>query len=164
MMIRLSFFGRFRILAMAAGLAFACSAASAQQQAPGERESASPNAERAVGAASAGVDAQAPNARLTALVDSGGRVVRSTNVDYVTNPRPGVYCIRPETRLNLNRMIAVVSVEFFYSRFSEALVQWRSDPGFFCPDEHIEVYTLGDPNLNGSYVRTDGIAFTILVP
>ena len=150
----------------AAGVALlALSPAGAQERGAekaGDREGTQSTAAAARAAAAA--DARAPNARLAALVDSGGRLVRGKNVAGVSNPEPGVYCIRPANQFNLNTMIAVVSVEYFYSEFSEALVNWRSDQGFRCPNGRIEVYTLGDPNEDGDYVLTNGIAFTILVP
>jgi hypothetical protein len=112
------------------------------------------------------VAADAPNARLVALVRApDGALVMSKGVHRVRRIATGVYCIRPQntTGINPNRAIVVVSVEYFYSLFNEVQVQWaRRDNG--CNTNEIGVYTQADPNLSGRYVFSNAVGFVVYVP
>ena len=109
--------------------------------------------------------ADAPNARMMALVRSGGTVILSKGVESVTRIAAGVYCIRPEaaTGIDPQTAIAVVSVEYFYSHFNEVQVQWARR-GHSCGNDRFGVYTLGDLNLDGVYTFTNRVGFVIYVP
>ena len=68
----------------------------------------------------------APNARLAGLFDAGGAPIRTKGVQSIQRIDTGVYCIRPIASLgmNVNTIVASVSVEYFYSNLDEVQVQW----------------------------------------
>jgi hypothetical protein len=111
------------------------------------------------------VAAQAPNARLAALIDAGGAVIREKGVADVDRIATGVYCIRPEasTGINPSRAIVMVSVEYFYSQLNEVMVQWAArEHG--CGSERIAVYTLADFAPDAEYDFSNNVGFSIIVP
>jgi len=147
------------LLAATAVLIAGSLAAAQEQDRPRDKSSASaPAAERRA-------PADAPNARMMALVRSGGVVILSKGVESVTRIAAGVYCIRPEaaTGIDPQTAIAVVSVEYFYSHFNEVQVQWARR-GHTCGNDRFGVYTLGDLNLDGVYTFTNRVGFVIYVP
>jgi hypothetical protein len=122
-------------------------------------------------AARAGVQPQAgpadaPNARLAALIRSpDGVIIKSTGVHSVQRIATGVYCIRPTAASGINPLtaIVIVSVEYFYSQLNEVMVQWaRRQNG--CGNNRIGVYTLADENLNARYSFSNRVGFAIYVP
>ena len=110
--------------------------------------------------------ADAPNARLVALVRSPDAVlVAGKGVASVQRIATGVYCIRPTnaTGINPQSAVVVVSVEYFYSQLSEVQVQWaRRQNG--CGNNRIGVYTLADLNLDGRYTFSNRVGFVVYVP
>jgi hypothetical protein len=114
----------------------------------------------------ANAPADAPNARMVALVRSPDAVVvLQKNVRSVRRIATGVYCIRPEPAAGIDPQtaVAVVSVEYFYSQLNEVMVQWaRRQNG--CGNERFGVYTLDDFNLDARYTFSNRVGFTIYVP
>jgi hypothetical protein len=108
---------------------------------------------------------EAPNARLAALIRPPGVLIMNKGVQDVSHPQKGVYCILPTTGSGIDpaTSLAVVSVEFFYSRFNEIMVQWARS-GSPCPKSRFAVYTMSDRNLTARYRFTDDVGFVIYVP
>jgi hypothetical protein len=107
--------------------------------------------------------AQARYARLVAVVDRDGSVLRSKGVKAVTNPDPGIYCIRPgkAARIKFGRYVPSVSVEWGNSAGNGLLAQWHAS-GAHCAARRIEVHTYnGD---DGSWDADGDVAFTVVVP
>jgi hypothetical protein len=121
---------------------------------------------QAAGEPKAAIVADAPNARLVAVVRApDGALVMGKGVQSVQRIATGVYCIRPQnaTGINPNRAVVVVSVEYFYSLFNEVQVQWaRKQNG--CGNSRIGVYTMADRNLSGRYIFSNAVGFTVYVP
>jgi len=120
------------------------------------------------GAPSAGetrAAADAPAARMMALISSTGAIIQSKGVHSVKRTAVGVYCIRPKnsTGIDPQTAMAVVSVEYYYSRFNEVQVQWARR-GSGCGANWFGVYTLADKNLNGIYSFSNAVGFVIFVP
>ena len=113
----------------------------------------------------------APYARLVALVEAGGRPVRTKAVAGISRINIGTYCIRPNASANINvsTIVPSVSVEYFFSNpnlvsgFNEMTVQWASR-GSGCPSGSIGVYTFADRNLDGHYIFSNEVAFSLVVP
>jgi hypothetical protein len=143
----------------AAMVLFACSAAAQEQNRPRDAQSSETVAPRAIG----GV--QAPNARLAALIDAGGRPVRTKGVQSVERIDTGVFCIRPTdgSGINVNTMIALVSPEYYYSQLNEVTVQWASTQSG-CGAGRFGVYTFQDSDRDGHYVFSNRVGFSVIVP
>jgi hypothetical protein len=145
-----------------------CAVASAQDASssakvkdqPRASDSAQPNA-----AAVPALVADAPNARLAALIRRDLTIVRNKNVMSVTRPAVGVYCILPTAASGINPQTAVVTLtpEYFYSLQTEIKVQWASH-GSPCPTTKIAVYTFADPTQSGFYQFSNAVSFSIVVP
>lgn len=155
-------------LASLAGTAFAQATRPQAADAP-PRATAQRGAEAAgnftmKGAAEA-VVAEAPFARLAALIRRDRIVERNKNVQNVRREGTGVYCIRPTAASAINPATAVVTLtpEYFFSLYNEVKVQWASE-GSDCNANEIAVYTLADVNLNGVYVFSNAVSFSIIVP
>jgi hypothetical protein len=138
---------------------FACSAAAQEQNRSRDAHSSETVAPLAIG----GV--QAPNARLAALIDAGGRPVRTKGVQSVERIDVGVFCIRPTdgSGINVNSMIALVSPEYYYSQLNEVTVQWASTQSG-CGAGRFAVYTFQDSDRDGHYVFSNRVGFSVLVP
>jgi hypothetical protein len=112
------------------------------------------------------ITADAPNARLVALVRApDGVLVAGKGVANVQRIATGVYCIRPTNATGINPQTAVVvaSVEYFYSLFNEVQVQWaRRQNG--CGNNRIGIYTQADRNLDGQYTFSNAVGFVVYVP
>ena len=148
---------KFSVLAASAALAlFAVSAASAQEE--GARDDNKRAATRAI-------VAEAPNARLAALIDAGGAIIRQKGVANVVRISEGQYCIRPTAASGVNPRTAIVIVteEFFFSWLDEIEAQWASR-GHDCGPNRIAVRTKDDRDLNGSYNNSNLVGFTVFVP
>ena len=107
--------------------------------------------------------AQARYARLVAVVDRDGSVIRSKGVKSVGNPEPGIYCIRPSktAKIKFGRYVPSVSVEWGNSSGDGLLAQWHANAGH-CSAKRIEVHTFnGD---DGSWDPDGNVAFTVVVP
>jgi len=145
----------------AAAVLVACSVAAAQERdRPRDRtgdQGQSPAQTRA--------PADAPNARMVALVRSGGTVIMSKGVESVTRIAAGVYCIKPEAATGIDPLtaVAVVSVEYFYSLYNEVTVQWARR-GHGCGNNRFGVYTLADKNLDTVYTFSNAVGFVVYVP
>ena len=153
----------FTAAAAGAMLIFSIAPASAQDArqrlSPDENRPRDESDQRAGVAAKGLGGAVAPNARLVALVDAGGRPVRTKGVAGISRINFGTYCIRPNASANINvtTIVPSVSVEYFFSNpsllsgFNEMTVQWASS-GSGCPSGSIGVYTFADLNLDGHYI------------
>jgi hypothetical protein len=137
---------------------FACSAAAQEQDrrrdAPGGTITPS-----AIGGA------EAPNARLAALIDAGGRPVRTKGVESIARIDEGVFCIRPTAAsgIDVDTMIAVVSPEYFFSQLDEIKVQWASRRSG-CGTGRFGVYTFQDADGDGEYTFSNRVGFSVIVP
>jgi len=107
--------------------------------------------------------AQAPNARIAALVVAGGTVRRSKGILGVTHPSAGQYCIDPTNSLfDVNKAIPVVSVDWSSSSGPNGeMAQWRSS-GVGCPLGQIAVLTF--ELAAGIFSLSDNVGFSIIVP
>jgi hypothetical protein len=152
-----------RLCALSAALSLVAGAAMAQtdQKPPREKD----DGKAAAGAPVAARAVAAPNARLAALIKSGGGIVRNKGVQSVTRIAKGVYCIRPQSSTGINpaNAIVTVAVEYYYSRLNEVQVQWAVQ-GSGCGSNRIAVYTLSDLNANGIYSFSNDVGFSIVVP
>jgi len=107
--------------------------------------------------------AQAPDARLVALVQPGA-ITRSKGVQTFSHPSTGQYCFKPTAAagLHVGAIVPAVSVDWSTSTGSSLLAFYRSS-GDGCPSGNIEVVTYvfsagADPALS------DSVGFTLLVP
>jgi hypothetical protein len=104
----------------------------------------------------------APNARIAAVVQSGGAVVRSKGIAAVTHPSTGLYCIDPApSTFDVGRAVPVLSVDWSTSLGDALMAQWRST-GVGCPSGWFAVLTFDGED--GSFDLSDGVSFTLLVP
>jgi hypothetical protein len=107
--------------------------------------------------------AEARYARLVVVVNQNGSVLRSKGVKAVSNPKPGIYCIRPAkaARIKFGRYVPSVSVEWGESTGDALLAQWHAT-GEHCAKRRIEVHTYnGD---DGTWDADGAVAFTVVVP
>ena len=109
------------------------------------------------------IAAQAPYARVAALIKNGGTLLRSKRIARVTRVATGRYCIDPSIEIDVNRAIVVATVDWSHSLpGSDAdLVQWRST-GADCAPGSFEVLTFR--NSSGNFVPSDAVAFSFVVP
>jgi hypothetical protein len=105
----------------------------------------------------------APYVRIAALIDAGGAPIRTKGVQSIQRISNGVYCIRPSISINLSTAITIVSVDYYYSAYDEAMVQTAS-AGSGCGAGRFGIYTLGDPDHDGNYAFSNGVAFSFIVP
>jgi hypothetical protein len=149
-----------RLCVASAALSLVAGAAMAQaEKTPARAKDANTITPQAV------VAAVAPNAQLVALVRGGGQIIMQKNVDSVSNPATGIYCIRPAAAaaINVDRSIVTLTPEFFYSNLNEIKVQWAKK-GSPCPAGRFAVYTMADANLDGRYTFSNAVGFSMLVP
>jgi hypothetical protein len=109
--------------------------------------------------------ADAPNARIAALIRRDGKIIRNKGVSAVQRIDVGVYCITPRASSGVTPSSAVVVLtpEYYYSLYNEIKVQWATQ-GSGCGGGKIGVYTLADANLDGVYTRSNAVSFSIIVP
>lgn len=154
---------RFVSLALGALIVMVAGAVASTQERDRPRLNDDPSARAA---SRANRPADAPNARMVALVRApDGVVILQKNVRRVRRISRGVYCIRPDPGAGIDPRTAVpvVSVEYFYSLISEVMVQWaRRQNG--CGRNEFGVYTLADRNLNARYTFSNAVGFVIYVP
>jgi len=105
----------------------------------------------------------APYIRIAGLIDAGGVPIRTKGVQSIQRISTGVYCIRPSISINLNAVVTIVSVDYFYSNFDEATVQSASAASG-CGTGRFGIYTFGDPDHDGNYTFTNGVGFSFIVP
>lgn len=154
---------------LAATLVFAFAGAAAAQTATPQAAAQPPRA----GGAEAGsklptpatVVADAPNARLAALIRRDLTIVRNKNVTSVSRIATGIYCIlpAPAAGIVINKQIVILTPEYYFSQLNEIKVQYAAG-GSGCPSNTIAVYTLASPNRNGVYVFSNAVSFEIIVP
>lgn len=102
-------------------------------------------------------------ARIAALINPNGSVVRSKGVAAVTHPRTGEYCIKPNFAVSVPRLVPSVSVDWSNSIGNGNFVQYRSS-GIGCPAGYIDVLTFSFNPANGTFAQANNTAFTIVVP
>ncbi len=106
--------------------------------------------------------ATAPNARIAAVVQSGGAVVRSKGIAAVTHPSTGVYCIDPAaSTFAVGKAVPVLSVDWSTSLGDALMAHWRS-AGVGCPSGWFAVLTFDGED--GSFDLSNGVSFTFVVP
>src|SRR3954449_5449322 len=94
--------------------------------------------------------ADAPNARLVALVSYTGKIVQSKGLDSITRIDRGVYCVKPagSTGIDVSKSVAIVTPEWSYTNYiNEVMAQWAR-AGSGCGSGRFGVITLSDYNLN----------------
>src|SRR3972149_4020528 len=153
----------FLLAATLCAFAFAAAAQTAEtgQQRPRENTGgAAPLAPAPL----APVAADAPNARLAALIRYGGTVIRQKGVSSVTRIARGVYCIAPTGASGIvpNKAIVTLAPEYYYSQLNQIKVQWAA-AGSGCGNTRIGVYTLADTNVDGIYTFSNLVGFSIFV-
>jgi hypothetical protein len=150
----------FKSLLAGCAVALIAGSAVTAQDPPRDRTS-----EQERGETRAPVAVDAPNARMVALIRSGGVLIMSKGVESVTRIAAGVYCIKPEagTGIDPRTAVAVVSVEYFYSFYNESTVQWARR-GHDCGNDRFGVYTFADRNLDAVYSFSNTVGFVIYVP
>lgn len=109
--------------------------------------------------------AVAPNSRLAGLFDAGGAPIRTRGVLSIQRLADGVYCIRPTGATDIQAKTAIVTAtpEYFYSELNEIEVQWASAQSG-CEGNRIAIYTLADPDDNGTYTFSNQVGFSVVVP
>lgn len=150
---------RFQLLSLSAAALVGVLGATAAAQEPERPRDQQDLGERAFG------NVVAPNARLAALIDAGGRPVRTKGVQSITRIDEGVYCIRPtpESGVDPQNSIVTLTPEYFYSQLDEIKVQWAAK-NTGCSQERIAVYTFQDADRDGNYVFSNRVGFSIVVP
>lgn len=155
---------RSKTVLLAASLcAFALAAAAQTADVNKQRPRESANSARAP--APSTVNADAPNARLAALIRYDAALIRTKGVAAVQRIDVGVYCITPTAASGIVPSRAVVNLtpEYYYSQLNEIKVQWAS-AGSGCGNNRIAVYTLADTNADGIYAFSNRVGFSIVVP
>ena len=104
------------------------------------------------------------SAKVAAYISPDGVVIRAKGVADVTHPLVGIYCIKPSMKLDLTKVVPIVSVEWGYSS-GDALLAFYFDYTQFasgdCPEGYLEVLTFNFGG--GAPVPSDTVAFTIHV-
>ena len=105
------------------------------------------------------------NARMAALIQAGGTLIKQKNVLAVSHPATGIYCIKPTAASGVvpGNSVALLTVEFFYSHFNEVQAQW-AQRGSPCPTDRFAIYTIADRNLDARYTFSNEVGFLIVVP
>jgi hypothetical protein len=104
------------------------------------------------------------SAKVAAFISPFTGVVRAKGVADFTHPDAGIYCIKPSMKLDLTKVIPVVSVEWGWSSGSALLAFYFDGTQFGggnCPEGYLEVLTYNFGT--GTPVRNDTVAFTIHV-
>lgn len=91
-------------------------------------------------------------------------IVRSANVKKVTNPRLGIYCIKPIKKWNTSKFMGIAAVEWGSSKGDDLLAYWNNG-GNECPNNkrwfQVRTYNMDE---GGDWVVSDKVAFTFYVP
>lgn len=101
-------------------------------------------------------------------VDNGLRLIddMTENVDSVTSPIPGVYCVIPDDDIDRNSFPAVVSVQHSLGNQSQVGTTVRVRYPFVCQDDNAyEVLTvrINPDSANGGDL-VDDVGFNIVIP
>ena len=106
----------------------------------------------------------AGSARLLLFASGSGSIVRSLNVDTVTNPTPGEYCIKPKKAFDVTTAVPSVSVEWSDSTGNGGVAEWRSS-GAGCPAGDLDVLTFVlDSAGTSGLTQANGVAFSFVTP
>ena len=112
------------------------------------------------------IAAEAPNARLAALVSGGASagsftVRRQVGVAQITNPQAGVYCVKPAagTGVKPAKAVPIVGTEYANTSGFDSFAMWNSARPS-CPTGNIEVDTFD----SSAEARVNPVSFTIVVP
>jgi hypothetical protein len=84
------------------------------------------------------------------------------NIVSMSTPLAGVYCLKPDASIDAGSTPAVVSPEYAYSSGGKAMLAYTSVARNACPKDTIEVRTF--TVLGSTYVLSDRVAFTIVIP
>ena len=153
------------LASLASVSAFAQAETAARPEDPAARPRAVVKGEATRAAVTPKIAADAPFARVAALVRPNLVLARNKGVASVRRIDRGVYCIRPNAASGVDPATAVVTVtpEYFFSLYNEVTVQWASRQNG-CATNEIGVYTFADDNLNGIYSFSNAVGFSIIVP
>ena len=111
--------------------------------------------------AEATVAAQAPYARMALYINGnpgGFAILRAKGVISVSNPQPGVFCIRPVAAIAPSRVVPNVSTDFYSTGGFDTFAQWNSGRTS-CPAGRIQVNTF-DASSTAAF---NDVAFTVTV-
>lgn len=91
-----------------------------------------------------------------------GSISRSKNISYMDNPSAGLYCIRPTglTSTAVSRLVPQLTGDIATSASSVVLVSYNRANG--CQSNEISVRT--KRLVNGSFVNSDFVGFTMIAP
>lgn len=104
------------------------------------------------------------NARIMALIQPGGGLLRAKGVASVTNPLTGFYCLRPSsTTIDLATVVPVASVDYSVTSLEDAIVQIRSNRTV-CTGRALEFVTLDRRAGGTSYRLSRAVQFSVVVP
>lgn len=111
------------------------------------------------------IAADAPNARVAALILRNLAIPRNKGVANVRRIGTGQYCVRPTVASGVDPATAIVVLtpEFHFSLYNEVTVQWRSTNNG-CASNEIGVYTFSDRFLTARYRLSNDVSFSIIVP
>jgi hypothetical protein len=100
------------------------------------------------------------NAHALALVGFEGTVYRKKGFTAITNPTPGVWCLKLPSTIKATTAVPVVSVEFSHSPNYDIAAQWASNNAS-CPGNQIQVFTFSGAPSPSTFANE---AFSIIVP
>lgn len=109
--------------------------------------------------------AEAPTTRVAVWVNGGAEegqyaVVRGKGISAVTNPDPGLWCVRPNVSgLHPSKVVPMTSVEYSGSTTFNDAIQWRSIRTL-CPAGTLEFLSFQ----LGSGVPNNDVSFTVMIP
>ncbi len=102
-------------------------------------------------------------ARIAAVVDQGGAVIRSKGISGVTHPDVGIYCVAvKDTSLKVRQFVPMVTVEWGNSSGDDLMANYYAD-GADCPAKNVEIQTFSEPTA-GTWDVSDSVAFAVVVP
>lgn len=130
-----------------------------------DRDAGTPSGAESSPAREALGGAQAPNARLVAVVDGGATagnfvVRRGKNIQSVTNPDTGIFCItpRPGAGITPGAAVPIVSTEFDGTPSDNHFANWDRTPDDCGPGKiEVQAFELGVGDVND-------VGFTVVVP
>jgi hypothetical protein len=148
--------------AAAAALALAAGSAANAQYAEPQAQSPAPHTNDRI--APQAKNNAVGSARLLLLAGQGGAIVRSLNVDTVTSPVAGEYCIKPKKAIDATTAVPMTAVEWSNSAGDGGVAEWRSS-GAGCPAGTIDILTyVIDPAGSSSLTPSATVAFTVVIP
>lgn len=160
---------RFRKAGLASAVLLAAIAASATAWAAGGKPH-DPKATAALGAIPAAASVPTNAARVTALIQRGGTLIRGKNVASVSHPTTGTYCVRPSSTAHIANTANVTpsaTVEWGLSSGANGeMVQYLAANNPACPAGTIEFLTFEQDlsTTNGPFIFSDDVAFVVVVP